>query len=691
MAAGQGPSKKGARLKAERAAQTAAPDAEEKQPKAKPPRKKARADVEAADAVDPAPKKAEGTGRCLRLHGGGRREEHLGVHAAGAEGPRHHHALRDPESGVRPRLRWEGRGRARQDRLRQDARLCAAVRGAAAIPGPRGQEGPEADAPVSPVAPTRELARQIFTDFESVGTAAGFVARCFYGGTAFGPQCDDLRAGIDLLVGTPGRLLDHIRRETIDLSACQVLILDEADEMLSMGFQEDVDALMLALPKENVQKMLFSATLPKWVNALVSKHLHEPVWIDVVGNDDTNATNSKITHQYAGGSCPPHMRGDCIGDLCKVHAGFFGKTLVFTDTKKECDELAANEKLAALGAGVLHGDIGQNQREAVMDGFRSGRIKVLVATDVAARGLDVPNVELVVQTHPPSDLDMYVHRAGRTARGGREGTSVTFYSMKEEYVVRLLEHKKGIKMQRVSPPQPSEVVKAASRDAVKQLDHVHQDSVDAFMERAKELIAERGAEVILAASLAALTGHARRLRGRSILSAFEGFTAILLESERGIENTSKGWYLIRSMLPEECREQCKAVQLCNDGKAVIFDAPDELVPGILQSSLWRGCKVSVAKELPDLQQRDCDMESAARQLRDRRQQVWQNIKEKKASERSDGAGGRGKGSGKSGGKAGGRGKGGGAAEEAAAGAGRGRGGGRGGKGGGRGGGRGFAS
>eukprot|EP00933_Yihiella_yeosuensis_P046433 TRINITY_DN41958_c0_g1_i1.p1 TRINITY_DN41958_c0_g1~~TRINITY_DN41958_c0_g1_i1.p1 ORF type:complete len:695 (-),score=158.96 TRINITY_DN41958_c0_g1_i1:55-2139(-) len=527
------------------------------------------------------------------------------------------------------------------------------------------------------VAPTRELARQIFTDFESIGKASGLKAVCFYGGTPFGPQCEDLRNGVDLLVCTPGRMLDHVRRETVDLSSCKILVLDEADEMLSMGFQEDVEAILNALPTKDLQKLLFSATLPKWVNSLVEKHLVDPTWVDVVSQEDENATNSKITHKCV--SCPPQMRGDCIGDLCKVHAGHFGKTIVFTGTKKECDELAANEKLSALGAGVLHGDIGQNQREQVMDGFRQGRLKCLVATDVAARGIDVPNVNLVIQTHPPQDLDMYVHRAGRTARGGHEGTSVTFYSMREEYLIRLIEHKKGIKMNRIGPPQPIDIVKAAAGDVTKQLDHVHQDCVDAFMETSKQLIAERGAEVVLAASLAALSGHHRRLKGRSLLSAWEGFTALIIQTERGIETNSKAWYLLRQWLPEELHGVCKGMTICATGNEAIFDAPDDYVDKILRCECWRGCSIRRADVLPELQARETDIRSANQQWQDDRNRHWQRIKDKRSGkggfEESSGKGG-GRG-GKGSGKSKGWGKGG-KSENGEGGGGRGKGGGRGG-------------
>lgn len=497
------------------------------------------------------------------------------------------------------------------------------------------------------VAPTRELARQIFTEFQTIGKAAGLWAACFYGGTAFGPQCGELREGVDLLVCTPGRLLDHIRRETLNLTQCKVLILDEADEMLSMGFQDDVDAIMKAMPAQGVQKLLFSATLPKWVNALVSKHLKEPEWVDVTSKEDGNATNSKIVHKCV--SCPPMMRGECIGDLCKVHAGYFGKTIVFTNTKKDCDELATNHKLVAIGAAALHGDIGQNQREVVMEGFRSGRIKCLVATDVAARGLDVPNVDLVIQTRPPEDLDYYVHRAGRTARGGRDGTCVTFYTKSEEYIIRLLEHKKGIRMQRVGPPSAADVVRAAAGDAVAQLDHVHQDSVEAFLEKARELIEERGAAEALAASMAALTGHTRKLKGRSLLSAYEGYTAMILESERGIENPGKGLYLLRQMLPEDLMAATKGLTACKDGKSCIFDVPDDDVIRMKQVELWRGCQLSVATSLPELQEKEWNLGEASAQLKEHQRARWQKIGEKKSGSKGSG---RGKGEG---GRAGGRG------------------------------------
>eukprot|EP00443_Scrippsiella_acuminata_P021586 CAMPEP_0115172046 /NCGR_PEP_ID=MMETSP0270-20121206/2615_1 /TAXON_ID=71861 /ORGANISM="Scrippsiella trochoidea, Strain CCMP3099" /LENGTH=710 /DNA_ID=CAMNT_0002584829 /DNA_START=39 /DNA_END=2168 /DNA_ORIENTATION=+ len=511
------------------------------------------------------------------------------------------------------------------------------------------------------LAPTRELARQIYNELLTIASVHKLAAACLYGGAPFGPQVDELRGGLDAVVATPGRLLDHLRRETLSLETVRFVVLDEADEMLSMGFQEDVEDILSHVPK-SAQKLLFSATMPKWVQNLIAKHLqkdHEVV--DVVGEGAENQANANITHECI--SCAPFERGDTLADLCKVHAGAFGKTLVFTDTKKECDELAQNATLVSMGAGVLHGDIPQKVREVTMENFRSGKIKLLIATDVAARGLDVPNVDLVVQTHPPQDLDTYVHRSGRTARGGRSGTCVVFYSRNEEYLLRLLRNKKGIPIKRRGPPQPSEIVAQAARDAVRQVDHIHQDNVEAFtkvaetplcvaassstihylasasflLKVAEELLAERGSPVfLLAASLAAMTGYTARIKSRSLLTSYEGAVAILLESEREIEQTSKAWYLLRNMVPEEVAQACKGMMVVKGRRAAIFDCPQDDVQKVLKAECWRGIKFSVAMELPELephpgQSGEDDWKTHAESQKRR----WEKIKNFRAKEAAE--------------------------------------------------------
>mmetsp|Transcript_71879 Transcript_71879/g.156549 ORF Transcript_71879/g.156549 Transcript_71879/m.156549 type:complete len:678 (+) Transcript_71879:146-2179(+) len=498
------------------------------------------------------------------------------------------------------------------------------------------------------MAPTRELARQIHSELTTISVAHGLSSTCLYGGAPFGPQCDEIRKGMDCIVATPGRLLDHIKRASIDLSQCAFMVLDEADEMLSMGFQEDVEDIMSNIPKDS-QKLLFSATMPKWVQNLIQKHLKKDhVVVDVVGEGVENQANSNITHQCI--SCSPYQRGETLADLCKVHAGAFGKTLVFADTKKECDELAQNATLVSMGAGVLHGDIPQTTREVTMENFRSGKIKLLIATDVAARGLDVPNVDLVVMSKPPKDLDTYIHRSGRTARGGRHGTCIIFYSRFEEYLVRLLQNKKGIPIKRVGPPQPCDVVAQAARDAVKHLDNIHQDNVEAFTKVAEELLAERGSPTfLLAASLAAMTGYTARIKSRSLLTSYEGAVTILLENEREMEQPTKAWYLVRQHVAPEVSDACKAMTIVKGKKAAVFDCPQEMVHKFLNAECWSSIKFSVCTELPELEKRPEDnVHNDMATLKDAQARRWEKIKNSKGEKRSyddmeNGGGGKGKG------------------------------------------------
>mmetsp|Transcript_118620 Transcript_118620/g.332173 ORF Transcript_118620/g.332173 Transcript_118620/m.332173 type:complete len:694 (+) Transcript_118620:65-2146(+) len=515
------------------------------------------------------------------------------------------------------------------------------------------------------LAPTRELAKQIFTELNTIGSAHNLAATCLYGGTAFGPQCDELRAGLDAVVATPGRLLDHIRRQTINLQSIRFIVLDEADEMLSMGFQDDVEDILSNTPKES-QKLLFSATMPKWVQTLISKYLQKDhAVVDVVGEGNDNQANMNITHQCI--SCSPFERGETLADLCKVHAGAFGKTLVFTDTKKECDELAQNATLVGMGAGILHGDIPQNSREVTMENFRNGKIKLLLATDVAARGLDVPNVDLVVMTHPPQDLDTYVHRSGRTARGGRTGTCVVFYSRNEEYLVRMLQRKKGIPFKRRGPPQPTEIIAQAARDAVRQVDTIHQDNVEAFTKVAEELLAERGSPTfLLAACLAAMTGYTDRIKYRSLLSSFEGSQALLIHSDQELEQPGKAWYLLRQIVPEEVSSACKGMALVKGCKSAIFDCPQDMVNRVLKAECWKGVSFSVATELPELMPHWKDAGNTAaddeREHADSKRRRWERINSFKSKGKGGGKGddgfgkGKGRGKGDDGGKGRGKGK-----------------------------------
>ncbi|GAB2285048.1 DEAD-box ATP-dependent RNA helicase 53, mitochondrial [Dionaea muscipula] len=293
------------------------------------------------------------------------------------------------------------------------------------------------------LAPTRELAKQVEKEFKE--SAPNLETLCVYGGTPISHQMNALHSGVDVVVGTPGRVIDLMKRGSLNLSEVQFVVLDEADQMLNVGFEEDVEVILEKLPK-NRQSMMFSATMPSWILKLTRKYLKDPLTIDLVGDSDQKLAEgislySIVTEHSA--------KAATIGPLVMEHANG-GKCIVFTQTKRDADRLAY-----ALGRShrceALHGDISQNQRERTLAGFREGRFNVLVATDVAARGLDVPNVDLVIHYELPSTSEIFVHRSGRTGRAGKKGAAILIHTGDQSRAVRLIERDVGSKFKELSP------------------------------------------------------------------------------------------------------------------------------------------------------------------------------------------------------------------------------------------------
>ncbi len=269
------------------------------------------------------------------------------------------------------------------------------------------------------VVPTRELAIQVADDTRMAGTRTGARVVTLYGGRAYEPQIEAL-ASVDAVVGTPGRLLDLARQGHLDLSGVQALVLDEADKMLDLGFLPDVERI-LALTPPRRQTMLFSATMPGEVVTLARRHLHQPIHIRAEHHDEPVLVPTTEQHVFRA-----HQM-DKIEVLARVlQAAGRGLTMVFCRTKRSCDQVAEALTRRGFAAAAVHGDLGQSQRERAMRAFRSGKVDVLVATDVAARGLDVDDVTHVINYECPEDEKAYLHRIGRTGRAGREGVAVTF-------------------------------------------------------------------------------------------------------------------------------------------------------------------------------------------------------------------------------------------------------------------------
>jgi ATP-dependent RNA helicase DeaD len=283
--------------------------------------------------------------------------------------------------------------------------------------------------------PTRELAMQVAEAMHRYGHAFGTRVLPVYGGQAIGQQLRVLRRGVDVIVATPGRAVDHLTRGSLDLGSVQVVVLDEADEMLDMGFAEDLDAVLTATPGDR-QTALFSATISPQIARLAKRHLRDPVRVTIPrqrrGRDDGAARVRQVAYVVRRPDKPAAL--DRILDLEDP-----ASALVFARTRGEVDELA--EHLAGHGhdAAGLHGGMSQEQRDRVMGRFRDGSLEILVATDVAARGLDIDRVSHVVNYDIPSNAEAYIHRIGRTGRAGREGVAITLVEPREHRLLRNIE------------------------------------------------------------------------------------------------------------------------------------------------------------------------------------------------------------------------------------------------------------
>jgi superfamily II DNA/RNA helicase len=295
------------------------------------------------------------------------------------------------------------------------------------------------------VVPTRELAIQVADDLKRAGARLGARVLTVYGGRAYEPQIEALMAGTDIVVGTPGRLLDLANRKNLDLGQIRALVLDEADKMLDLGFLPDVERLLRLTP-ESRQTMLFSATMPGEVVTLARRHMRRPT--NIRAEEPDESAPPPLTTQYVYRT--HHL--DKIEVLARVlQAKDRGLVMVFSQTKRAADQVATALADRGFAAATVHGDLGQAQRERALRAFRSGKVDVLVATEVAARGIDVDDVTHVVNYECPDDEKAYLHRIGRTGRAGRAGVAVTFVDWRDLQRWKLINDALGI-----GQPEPAE-------------------------------------------------------------------------------------------------------------------------------------------------------------------------------------------------------------------------------------------
>jgi ATP-dependent RNA helicase DeaD len=313
--------------------------------------------------------------------------------------------------------------------------------------------------------PTRELAMQVAEAIHRYGKAAGARVLPVYGGQSMHQQLVVLKRGVDVVVATPGRALDHIRRKTLDLRNLRTVILDEADEMLDMGFAEDLEAILEATPKAR-QTALFSATLAPRIKAIAKKHLVNPVTVKIEVEKPKQGSLPRVRQVVY--MVQRAQKAAALGRILDIEDP--ASAIVFCRTRTEVDELT--EKLGARGyrAESIHGGLSQDQRDRVMKRFRDGALDLLVATDVAARGLDISHLSHVVNFDVPASPDAYVHRIGRTGRAGREGVAITLAEPRETRMLRNIEQHTKQKI-KLAPIPTVRDLKArrldATRDAIR--------------------------------------------------------------------------------------------------------------------------------------------------------------------------------------------------------------------------------
>ncbi|KMZ57540.1 DEAD-box ATP-dependent RNA helicase 7 [Zostera marina] len=439
--------------------------------------------------------------------------------------------------------------------------------------------------------PSRELSNQVFVDFEFYGGLVGLTACCLYGGSPYASQNQALQRGVDIIVGTPERIKDHVDRGTLKLESLKFCVLDAADEMLKTGFVDDVELILGMIGDANkIQRLLFSATFSDWVKKLSSRFLnHNKKTVDLAGKEKLKATARRLALP-----CSRKARGHVIQDI--IHLYSQGKrTIVFTDTNDSASELSG----LLHKSHALHGDIAQMECEAILSGFRSGRFLVLVATNVVARGLDIHNVQLIIQCEPPQDVKAFMHRSELIERAGNSGVTVLLYEPKNSHVISLIENQFGVKFERINAPQPVEVAQLSGKDAALAISHMPDSVIPVFQSQAEHLLASSKLSPVdfLAKALAKVAGYTD-VKNRSLLSSLEGHVALILQTETTMYSSSFALSFLKRYLPDDKIRGIKGLKITAGGTGAVFDVPTDDVE--LFTKAIKNAKMMSIEELREI-------------------------------------------------------------------------------------------
>jgi len=387
--------------------------------------------------------------------------------------------------------------------------------------------------------PTRELAMQ---SADEVRKLARYIPEIrpveVYGGADITKQCIRLRSA-NIVVGTPGRIMDHLRRKTLKLSNLKMLVLDEADEMLDMGFKEDIETILRGVPEER-QTVLFSATMPPAILALTKDFQRSPVTIDI---DSAHATLDEIKQEYL--EVPHSAKMAALLSLMEFHRK--ARTLVFCNTKTMVDEITGELNARGFAAEGIHSDIRQSQRTSVMADFKQGRTEILVATDIAARGIDVSGIDFVINFDLPMNAEYYIHRIGRTGRAGLSGCSITICGgPRESSALRSIVSGINAKIVQIQPPTSVEVEKSQTEELIKLLEKtLREEPSQMFSAVIEKLLADGYSEVKIAEAALRL-GFSGKYSPVPKIPAAEPFRPAVFEAKRRYSEKPRRDYTVNA-------------------------------------------------------------------------------------------------------------------------------------------------
>lgn len=464
------------------------------------------------------------------------------------------------------------------------------------------------------IVPTRELAIQVSNEYERFkNTPNEYRVVTCYGGTELYSQIDTIKRGCEIVVGTPGRLIDLMERKVLALEKLKVFVLDETDQMLNLGFQEDIDKILKFVKDDfekekkdvsEIQYLLFSATIPKWVEKVSKTFMSKDhVRVDMI-KGKTVKTSTTVEH-LAIFFKSREDKIKAIGDVVQVYGGQHCRTIIFTDKKEEGNEVLLHGNLK-IECQVLNGDIPQKQREVTFKSFKDGKVKCLIATNLASRGLDFPEVDLIVQLSPPAEIDTYIHRSGRTGRAGKSGKCVTFYLKRQQELVERIEVKANIKMRKVGAPQADEIMKANARDITNSLSQVNTEVITHFEENVENILKQYDPKEALARALAIISGYTKGIKRRSLLSGAEGCLTYVIETHYEIDRPSYFWGILRSNWSSAVVDSVKGLRMLESRKGCVFDVDDKFeqeIDGVAATLQARKLNVYQPKELPALDER----------------------------------------------------------------------------------------